>query len=162
MFVIRNCGKALSRGELIGAPIDWISPHPNENEWVLMPCTFIECVKPIKYVHNSLLIDVERYETIKPTFFGVDIFTKLCNLQFVKDMNAANNGGAMTVVKDMKYYQQKCENLQAELCELRQQFGIDDSKQEEKAAFHLKKAIRIPFKKIADETFLIRDDSAPD
>eukprot|EP00486_Rosalina_sp_Unknown_P006239 CAMPEP_0201574592 /NCGR_PEP_ID=MMETSP0190_2-20130828/19175_1 /ASSEMBLY_ACC=CAM_ASM_000263 /TAXON_ID=37353 /ORGANISM="Rosalina sp." /LENGTH=332 /DNA_ID=CAMNT_0048003035 /DNA_START=723 /DNA_END=1719 /DNA_ORIENTATION=- len=170
MFVLKDCAKALSNGELIAAPIDWISPHPNENEWVILPCTFIKCDKPTKYVHNSQLINVVEYKTINPAFFGVDVFTKLSTLQFIKDSAKDKKDGDGdefgddddTKQEDITYYKKQCESLKQQINALKTQMGMDkEAKQadEEKVKEDAKKKveIKIPFEKIEDEAYLIKE-----
>ncbi|MCP4053194.1 MAG: hypothetical protein GY739_09010 [Mesoflavibacter sp.] len=37
MYVFQNINISLSKGKLIAAPINWISPDPSEQEWVILP-----------------------------------------------------------------------------------------------------------------------------
>eukprot|EP01084_Bolivina_argentea_P302324 521819_1 len=166
MFVIKNCAEALSKGELIAAPINWISPHPAEDEWVVLPCTFIECSKPHDYVHNAQLIEVTKCKSISPQFLGVDIYTKLSNLQFIRDINPVKQPRSLVygdddmrmVVHDIGYYKHQCVRLQDEVYRLKETISSAsiDSKQDDIEG--TKKEIKIPFKKIEDEAYCITDE----
>eukprot|EP00484_Ammonia_sp_Unknown_P022791 CAMPEP_0197030102 /NCGR_PEP_ID=MMETSP1384-20130603/9407_1 /TAXON_ID=29189 /ORGANISM="Ammonia sp." /LENGTH=785 /DNA_ID=CAMNT_0042459385 /DNA_START=13 /DNA_END=2370 /DNA_ORIENTATION=+ len=175
MFVIKDCAAALSQGDLIAAPIDWLSPHPNENEWVILPCTFFKCERPVKYVHNSQLINVVEYKTINPVFFGVDIFTKLGFLTFINHLSQkrvervdddtvfGDGDDEKEELRDISFYKKECDRLKQELNALRTQMGMDeaaeteDKKQEEEEEKEKKKDIKIPFKKVEDEAYLITE-----
>ena len=90
MYVFENVSSMLSKGQLIGAPIDWISHNPDEKEWVILPLRVLR-IDSNKYFSspqdkNCKEITITKYETFSAALYGVDIFGKLGTLKFVKDI----------------------------------------------------------------------------
>ena len=89
MFVLENCSVPLSEGKLIAAPISWISPNPEEEEWVILPFTVLKIgkSKTFSVEKECREITIKKYQTFNANLYGVDIFGKLADLQFVKSLH---------------------------------------------------------------------------
>ena len=88
MYVFENTATMLSKGKLMGAPISWISNHPEEKEWVVLPLRIfkIDQSKSFSVEKNCKEVTITKYETFSATLYGVDIFGKLGDLEFVKQL----------------------------------------------------------------------------
>ncbi len=87
--MFKNVASALSKGLLIAAPIHWMAPDPTEREWVILPLKVLEVNRgnqQFSASKNCKQITIKRYQTFDVTLYGVDIFRKLGDLQFVKDL----------------------------------------------------------------------------
>eukprot|EP01083_Nonionella_stella_P077170 210558_1 len=86
MYRFEHASKALSKGKLIGAPIHWISPHPAEEEWVVLPLRVLD-IKHTKDTmgDNCVILEITEYQSFPINLYGVDVYNKLQHLTSVKD-----------------------------------------------------------------------------
>eukprot|EP00484_Ammonia_sp_Unknown_P030325 CAMPEP_0197034268 /NCGR_PEP_ID=MMETSP1384-20130603/12434_1 /TAXON_ID=29189 /ORGANISM="Ammonia sp." /LENGTH=425 /DNA_ID=CAMNT_0042464175 /DNA_START=24 /DNA_END=1301 /DNA_ORIENTATION=+ len=88
MFVFENADVMMSKGQLIAAPIHWISPHPEEQEWIILPVDILAIgeEKTFSSENDIKEVAVTKYRTFSAALYGVNIFEKLGDLKFVQDM----------------------------------------------------------------------------
>ena len=91
MYVFENTSTMLSKGKLIAAPISWISNHPEEKEWVILPLRIfkIDQSKSFSVEKNCKEVTITKYQTFSATLYGVDLFGKLGDLEFVKKLSSS-------------------------------------------------------------------------